>query len=87
MIGKDAKRPCPPPAGAVLSLRTSCLSIEELEERLECVPLCAPSIPLYKRDPAARFETEPCGCLGMLCQCDGQDCAGVCDLHCLIHYG
>lgn len=85
MIDRNAKRACPPSEG-ILSLRTSCLSIEELERRLECVPLCAPRITLERSDPAGRFEPEPCGCLGVLCQCDGQDCGGVCELHCLIHY-
>jgi hypothetical protein len=85
VIHRDAKR-ARPRSEAILSLRTSCLSIEELEHRLESVPLRAPPIALERSDPSGRFEPEPCGCLGVLCQCDGRDCGGVCDLHCLIHY-
>jgi hypothetical protein len=49
------------------------LSLEELEQRLES---CLVQL----------VRTGPCNCLGELCQCDGQDCAGVCANYCLIHY-
>ena len=56
-----------------ISARSPCLSVEELEQRLET------SI-------ARMIHAEPCNCLGALCHCDGQDCVGVCEVHCLIHY-
>ena len=37
--------------------------------------------------PAFSGETgEPCACQGTLCQCDGQDCVGMCELHCIVDY-
>ena len=48
-------------------------SVEELEQRLETTLLRI-------------IHAEPCNCLGALCQCDGQDCVGVCETYCLIHY-
>ena len=56
-----------------VSVRSPCLSVEELEQRLET-------------SLARMIHPEPCNCLGALCQCDGQDCAGVCETYCLIHY-
>ncbi len=57
----------------MISLKPPCLSVEELEQRLEIALL-------------HMIHSEPCNCLGALCQCDGQDCIGVCETHCLIHY-
>jgi len=57
----------------MIPLKRPCLSVEELERRLE-----ASRIHL--------LHSEPCDCLGAWCQCDGQDCVGVCETHCLIHY-
>ncbi len=56
-----------------ISLKPPCLSIEEMEHRLE----------------ASRMQLlhpEPSDCPGTVCQCDGQDCMGVCEAYCLIHY-
>lgn len=58
----------------IFSLKPPCLSVEELEQRLEASLMHL-------------LHPEPCDCLGALCQCDGQDCIGVCEAHCLIHYG
>jgi len=50
-----------------------CLSVEELERRLET-------------SLAQIMHAEPCNCPDALCQCDGLDCLGVCETYCLIHY-
>ncbi len=63
-----------PAPSVMVSLKQPCLSVEELERRLEASRL-------YLLHP------DPCDCLGALCQCDGQDCIGVCEAHCLVHYG
>lgn len=56
-----------------ISAGSPCLSVEELEQRLET-------------SVTRMMHAEPCNCLGALCQCDGQDCVGVCETNCLIHY-
>ena len=56
-----------------ISVTSPCLSVEELEQRLETSLL-------------RMMHAEPCNCLGALCQCDGHDCVGVCETYCLIHY-
>ena len=56
-----------------ISTKSPWLSVEELEQRLETTLL-------------KTIHAEPCNCLGVLCHCDGQDCAGVCETYCLIHY-
>ena len=71
---------------AVLSLRASCLSIEALEQRLEFAVPRWGWIATQGEDPTPDVSSGPCGCLGRLCQCDGQDCIAICDSHCLIHY-
>jgi hypothetical protein len=73
-------------SAAKMSLAPPCLSIEELEQRLEAALLRSGWAASEKGDPAVRACSESCGCLGILCLCDGQDCAGVCATHCLIHY-
>jgi hypothetical protein len=70
----------------IMSLRPSCLSIEELEQRLKTTQLRPGWAASEKGDLAVRVNSESCGCLGMLCLCDGQDCVVVCESHCLIHY-
>ena len=70
----------------ITSLKPSCLSIEELEQRLETALMPADWAPSEKGDPNVRVNPESCGCLGLLCLCDGQDCVRVCESHCLIHY-
>jgi hypothetical protein len=54
-------------------LKPGCLSLEELERRLES-------------SLAGAMAPASCECLGVLCQCDGQDCIAVCESHCLIDY-
>jgi hypothetical protein len=56
-----------------ISVSSPFLSVEELEQRLET-------------SLARIVHAEPCNCLGALCHCDGQDCVGVCETYCLIHY-
>ena len=82
---RDAKEQCST-SSAIMSLNPPCLSIEELEHRLETALLRPGWAPSEQGDPAVRINSESCGCLGMLCLCDGQDCVGVCESHCLIHY-
>jgi hypothetical protein len=82
---RDAKERCSMSV-AITSLIAPYLSIEELEQRLETSLLRSGWTASEKGDPAVRVDSESCGCLGMLCLCDGQDCAGVCATHCLIHY-
>jgi hypothetical protein len=72
-------------SSVILSLKPSCLSIEELEQRLETT-LLRPGWAASQKGEAVRVNSESCGCLDNLCLCDGQDCVGVCESHCLIHY-
>jgi len=82
---RAAKERCTMSA-VLMSLKAPCLSIEELEQRLETALLRLSWAASERRDPAVRADLEPCSCLGLLCLCDGQDCAGVCASYCLIHY-
>jgi len=68
----DAEDVAPDPHG-MLSLHPCWPALEELEQRLETAPLHG-------------IGSEPCGCLGPLCQCDGQHCIAVCESKCLVHY-
>jgi hypothetical protein len=56
-----------------VSSHPALLPVEELEERLEIALM-------------QMIHSDPCNCLGALCQCDGQDCVEVCATYCLIHY-
>ncbi len=70
---RRAQRPLSLPCKTVpLSLPR--LSVEELEYRLETV-----EAHMVYRDPSV-WPDE-------LCQCDGQECIGVCPSYCLIRYG
>ena len=69
---KNAHNESSPPY-VKISLQQPSLSLEELEQRLETSLI-------------HMIHSEPCGCLGALCLCDGQDCIGVCESYCLIHY-
>jgi len=73
-------------APAILALRTPTAGMEELEQRLEATFLR--SLVLIESGELLLLPSpdEPCGCLGRLCHCDGTDCAGVCDSHCLVNY-
>jgi len=82
---RDGKERCSMSA-AIMSLIPPCLSIEELEQRLEITLLRSGWAASEKGGPALRADSEASSCLGLLCLCDGQDCAGVCATHCLIHY-
>lgn len=58
--------------------------LETLEERLEAglVLLQMPGDPTASgHGPGAL-----CGCLGTLCHCDGLDCVGICERHCVLDY-
>ena len=82
------KRGRPPTSrvAAFQTLREAAPSLEELEARLEksFLPLEFAGPP---RNPVPFSPvSEPCGCLGALCACDGHDCAGVCEEHCLVNY-
>jgi len=70
-----------PPPPERLSIRTPAPVLEELETRLEA-GLLAPGAPpeVWARGGDA------CGCLGVLCLCDGHDCSGVCLGHCVLDY-
>jgi hypothetical protein len=70
----------------MLTLSDVVPSMEALEQRLEFVLLH--DLVDEQIIDASHIKTSPdgCGCLGTLCQCDGQDCLGICETHCLIHY-
>jgi hypothetical protein len=70
----------------VLSLRASCSPIEALEQRIELTVPRWGWFTTQGDDPTLDVSSGPCGCLGRLCQCDGQDCIAICDSHCMIHY-
>jgi hypothetical protein len=85
MVTKRGPKEQSTKASLIMSLKPSCLSIEELEHRLETA-LLRPGRAPSEIVEALRFNWESCGCLDILCLCDGQDCVGVCESHCLIHY-
>jgi hypothetical protein len=72
-----------PDIPSINSLRTPVSWMEELEPRLEAAFIQSLNAGAFL---AQTSPGEPCGCLGTLCLCDGQNCAGVCDSHCLVHY-
>ena len=61
-------------------------SIDELERRLETTPFRGGWLSTDEAHVAHDPEGELCACLGILCHCDGQDCIGICEAHCVIHY-
>jgi hypothetical protein len=62
--------------------------LEKLEARLE-VGFLIPRFP-HKSPGTSLIPSDlgenPCGCLGTLCHCDGHDCVGICDCHCVLDY-
>jgi len=62
------------------------MDMDELEERIETSLIPFPEAGACGRLFPAQSCSELCGCLSTLCQCDGHDCVGVCDVHCIIHY-
>ena len=73
---------------AVEPLKPTCppLSIDELERRMEMTVLRAGWLSPASAHTVTARDGAPCTCLGVLCDCDGQDCAGICESHCLINY-
>jgi hypothetical protein len=71
----------------LLPIRSSHLCMEALEKRLEASFLLPKTLsPAMGCSLLFADPEETCGCLGTLCQCDGQDCTGVCGLHCIVDY-
>jgi len=69
----------------VHTLRVGGDVLRELEERLE-TSFIRFDLSGWLSGPLSAAEDEPCGCVGTLCNCDGQDCLGVCAAHCLLNY-
>jgi hypothetical protein len=88
MVTKGGKegRPSTPPDGMPLKPSCPSLSIDELERRLEMAALHGGWHAREQTHGAIDMDGEDCGCLGVLCHCDGQDCVGVCEAHCIINY-
>lgn len=64
--------------------------LEALETRLES-GLVFPHVPFGPLAGPGALGGLPgsenlCGCLGTLCLCDGWDCAGICQGHCVLDY-
>ena len=70
-----------------IPIRTPVPFLEALETRLEAGFLM-PNFPHASsgHPVVPSCDEDTCGCRGTLCNCDGHDCVGICDLHCVLDY-
>ena len=85
---KRDKEERPPTSSGMTPLKPSrpSLSIDELERRLEMAASRGGWLAPEQTHSAINTDGGPCGCLGVLCHCDGQDCVGICEAHCVVNY-